>query len=125
MWGRGIGTREEKTEEARQNHGGQDNRNPDPACPIILPTMILPRVISFSDSLAPLDSLDDLLRARRGQKRQEKAITDCTDFTDRTRGEDIPGSGEEAISPGFVPSGLNPSPLLLFICGICDLPSFL
>jgi hypothetical protein len=28
----------------------------------------------------------------------------------------VPGSGEEEISPGFVSSGFNPNPLLLFIC---------
>jgi hypothetical protein len=55
-------------------------------------------------------------------EREETAITDCTDFTDKTREEDVPGSGEEASSPGFAPSGLNPSPLLFLICicGICD-----
>jgi len=57
-----------------------------------------------------------------GVEREETAITDCTDFTDKTREEDVPGSGEEASSPGFAPSGLNPSPLLFLICicGICD-----
>ena len=57
----------------------------------------------------------------------KKTIPDMCS-TEEGSGEDMPGSGEEEVSPGSVPPGFNPSPLLLLICGICgicDLPSSL